>query len=201
MRNTSRATFGLLGIALIAGCSGGGSGGGPVTPSAPAITAAPVASAAPTATAAPATPASTTQPIPLQTATLDGAPAFETSAGFPVYEFANDTTDHSNCTGGCLSAWPFVPAPAGTLPSPFSSFTRSDNGQLQLAFGGAPLYTYSGDSPGVANGASVPGFSLARPSTSATTAPVPSPSPSATASAAAPPQPSATPYSPYAKRS
>ncbi|HEY4440904.1 MAG TPA: hypothetical protein VGN14_10625, partial [Candidatus Elarobacter sp.] len=67
------------------------------------------------------------------------------------------------CTGSCLQVWPAVVASAGTLPAPWSSFTRADNGQLQLSYKGQALYTFVSDSPGVARGDTVENFHLARP--------------------------------------
>jgi predicted lipoprotein with Yx(FWY)xxD motif len=189
MKNTSVATLWLTGVVLVVGCSGGGGGGGgmSMTPMR-SPTSAPTQAPAPTV--APSTQA--TQSV-LQTQNLDGGPAFVTSADFPVYESSADGMDMSNCTGGCLSVWPLVPPPAGALPSPWSSFTRSDNGQKQLAYNGHPLYTFSSDSPGVANGNGVNGFSLARPVASAPADPTPTATPMATPTAAPVATPTAMP--------
>jgi predicted lipoprotein with Yx(FWY)xxD motif len=101
----------------------------------------------------------------LATQTIDGGPAFVTSTGFAVYKFNGDTQpDKSTCTGSCASVWPAVPPPSsGSLPNPWSAFTRSD-GTMQLAYKGKPLYTFVNDTqPGVATGNGVNGFSIARP--------------------------------------
>ena len=146
MKNISLALS--LAAALLAGCGGGGStgtavpGGTTTTPTAPTTT------------------------TPLSTMTLNGGTAFVTAAQLPVYTFGGDTVaNQSMCTvaGGCLAVWPSVTPPAGTLPTPWSSFTRSDNGALQLAYNGAALYTFTGDKPGVATGDGVQNFHLARP--------------------------------------
>jgi predicted lipoprotein with Yx(FWY)xxD motif len=155
--------LGIIATITLSACGGGGAG----------------ASYAPTqqpAGGSVATPAPTNAPALLQTASIGGSPAFVNSSQHPIYVFSGDTTNHSNCTGGCLSIWPAVPAPSGTLPAPFASFTRADNGAHQLSYNGAPLYTFVSDTqPDVATGNGVEGFSLARPST-ATPAPTPSPS-------------------------
>jgi predicted lipoprotein with Yx(FWY)xxD motif len=134
--------------ALLAGCGGGGSTG----------------AAMPGGTTIPTTPATNT--TVLSTMTLNGGAAFVTAAQLPVYTFGGDTVaNQSMCTatGGCLAVWPSVAPPSGTLPSPWSSFTRSDNGAVQLAYNGAALYTFTGDKPGVATGDGVQNFHLARP--------------------------------------
>jgi predicted lipoprotein with Yx(FWY)xxD motif len=169
---------GLLLAALLAACSGGaGSSPTPTTPSGsgvtptPAATATPVAaSPTPTATATPASAAN-----PLATATIQGGPAFVTSTGFATYFYTGDTTpNQSNCTGGCLAAWPPVSAPAGALPVPWSEFTRSDDGVVQLTYNGSPIYTFASDTQaGVATGNGVAGFILARPAATATPTPQP----------------------------
>ena len=132
--------------ALLAGCGGGGSS-------------APMNNTGTTTTP----PASTTV---LSTMTLNGAAAFVTAAQLPVYTFGGDTVANASaCTvaSGCLAIWPAVAPPAGTLPTPWASFTRSDNGALQLSYNGAALYTFASDKPGVASGDGVENFHLARP--------------------------------------
>jgi len=175
MKNTSLAFLGLFGLSATAGCSGGGGGtsGGYVAPVVSHPTAAPATSAPATSTPATSAPQSGTV---LQSENIDGSPAFVTSTDLPVYTSDADGTDISNCTGECLSVWPSVAPPAGvTLTTPWSSFKRSDNGTTQLAYNGAPLYTFSGDTAGVSNGNGTNGFSLARPAASATAAPTQAP--------------------------
>ncbi len=126
----------LFALTVFAGCSGGGS----TTP----LTSPRSVNPAPLPTANAAT---------LSTATIGGNPAFVSAAQLPVYIFTADGSDASVCTAGCLAAWPAVLAPAGaTLSAGFSAFKRSDDGQMQLAFNGQPLYTFVGDSADKANG-------------------------------------------------
>jgi len=162
------------------GSGGGGSGGGGVAyPGIPGPTSQPTASPTPTTQAsanptptsrATASPTPTpTASSPLGTATINGRITFVNSSQLPVYIFTSDTPGHSTCgnAGGCLAAWPAVLAPAGTLPAPFTSFTRIDNGQVQLQYNGQPLYTFVADSADTANGdGSIVGsgtFKLAHP--------------------------------------
>lgn len=132
----------------------------PVPTATAAPTPTPKPTVAPTPTPKPtvaptATPAPTAMPTakpPLGTASINGSSTFVTSAQLPVYTYSSDTLNHSTCTGGCLNAWPAVPAPTGSLPAPFTSFTRADNGTLQLEYKGRPLYTFVADSADMANG-------------------------------------------------
>jgi predicted lipoprotein with Yx(FWY)xxD motif len=82
----------------------------------------------------------------MATAVILGSPTFVNPAQLPVYTHGNDPVDGSICTGGCLRAWPAVTAPAGTLPAPWTSFTRPDTGTLQLEYKGQALYTFIHDS-------------------------------------------------------
>ncbi|HEY4442225.1 MAG TPA: hypothetical protein VGN14_17325, partial [Candidatus Elarobacter sp.] len=121
------ALLAVAASATLAACGGGSAGGGTGGNYA-------VPQPAPTASSASSV---------LQTQTLNGGPAFVTASGMPVYTFGGDTTaNQSACTGSCLQVWPAVVASAGTLPAPWSSFTRADNGQLQLSYKGQALYTF-----------------------------------------------------------
>jgi predicted lipoprotein with Yx(FWY)xxD motif len=175
MKNTISLALGVVASALLAACSGGGGSAGTpvVVSSAPAVPSSP--------TSAPQTTST------LRSATVNGTPAFVTAGQQPVYVDSADKTDESFCTsvGNCLGLWPAVLAPSGTLSAGFTAFTRSDNGELQLAYNGQPLYTFIDDSMadvatgvGIADPASDGGtgtFTLAVPSTSATAAPTAKP--------------------------
>lgn len=70
-----------------------------------------------------------------------------TPAGMSLYEFDNDTTGKSNCTGQCATTWPALTfsgtgTPTGTTG--LTTITRAD-GTKQVALDGHPLYNYSGD--------------------------------------------------------
>lgn len=67
---------------------------------------------------------------------------------FPLYSYSGDTSSASNCSGPCAVAWPPVltsgdPGLLNSLsPSKVGTIKDSD-GELQLAYGGKPLYFYS----------------------------------------------------------
>jgi predicted lipoprotein with Yx(FWY)xxD motif len=86
------------------------------------------------------------------------------SKGMTLYVLERDTPGKSNCTGGCLTIWPAVVAPAsptygaGLTASKFSVITR-DDGTKQLAVNGSPLYLFASDTKaGDVNGQGVGGF-------------------------------------------
>ena len=89
--------------------------------------------------------------------------------GLTLYVYASDSANHSNCTGGCASAWPPLLVKAGTKVSGgsgvhghFATFKRSD-GTTQVSYNGKPLYGWTGDSqPGDTTGQGVGGFTIAK---------------------------------------
>jgi len=74
------------------------------------------------------------------------------AAGRTVYIFDKDTPNKSNCSGGCLVAWPAFVAKAGAAAQ--GDFGLIDaNGAKQWTVGGKPLYYFAGDAkPGDRNG-------------------------------------------------
>jgi predicted lipoprotein with Yx(FWY)xxD motif len=74
------------------------------------------------------------------------------AAGRTVYTFDKDTAGKSNCSGGCLAAWPAFMAKEGA--SAKGEFTLIDaNGGKQWTVKGMPLYYFAGDrKPGERNG-------------------------------------------------
>jgi len=68
------------------------------------------------------------------------------SKGMTLYTYAKDTTGVSNCSGGCLKAWPAYAAPSQnvTVPANVTVIKRSD-GTFQYAWKGMPLYYYISD--------------------------------------------------------
>lgn len=90
-------------------------------------------------------------------------PFFSDPAGRTLYLFTQDTTKgQSTCTGDCLAAWPVFTA-SGTLalpgdtPGELTSITR-DDGSMQVAYNGIPLYYYAADTmPGDVYGQAVGG--------------------------------------------
>jgi predicted lipoprotein with Yx(FWY)xxD motif len=82
--------------------------------------------------------------------------------GMTLYMYTKDTAGVSNCTGGCLAAWPALAATADMLagagvPGKLTQITRAD-GTKQVAYNDMPLYYYGGDkAPGDVTGQGVGG--------------------------------------------
>lgn len=79
--------------------------------------------------------------------------------GRALYTFDKDAGGKSNCTGGCALAWP--PFVASEPPKDNGAFTQimRDDGRLQWARDGKPLYFFGGDgAPGETKGDGVGGL-------------------------------------------
>lgn len=78
--------------------------------------------------------------------------------GMTLYTFDNDAAGVSNCYDSCATSWPPLTADAGTeLPEGFTLISRND-GTMQIAHNGEPLYLWVGDSaPGDMTGDGVGG--------------------------------------------
>jgi predicted lipoprotein with Yx(FWY)xxD motif len=80
--------------------------------------------------------------------------------GMTLYRFDNDTAGVSNCSGGCLTAWPpllteFEPVALEGVNGEIGTITRSD-GTMQVTVNGFPLYYWQNDeAAGDANGQGV----------------------------------------------
>jgi hypothetical protein len=77
-----------------------------------------------------------------------------------VYGFTADTDGTPTCGEGCSDTWPAVTTDSAELPagldSAVFSVVEGIDGGFQLAAGGQPLYTFSGDAaPGDVNGQGV----------------------------------------------
>ncbi len=67
------------------------------------------------------------------------------AGGRTVYTFDKDGVDKSNCSGGCLAAWPaFIAKPEAVAKGEFGLINASGGGR-QWTVNGKPLYYYVGD--------------------------------------------------------
>jgi len=83
--------------------------------------------------------------------------------GFTLYTFDPDEPNKSNCNGSCATTWPPLMATGDSVAAPddirdnFSIFTR-DDGSMQIAYKGRPLYRFAPDTePGQTKGQGVGG--------------------------------------------
>jgi len=80
---------------------------------------------------------------------------FADARGMSLYTYDRDegTPGQSSCTGPCAIAWPPLPAPVdAAAPDGWSTVKRED-GSLQWAYRGKPLYRYAADAfPGASFG-------------------------------------------------
>jgi predicted lipoprotein with Yx(FWY)xxD motif len=114
-------------------------------------------------TAADAGASSGTAGAPVTTAETSLGEVLVNADGMTVYAFTNDTDGTPTCGEGCSDAWPAVTADSADLPAGLDSavFSVVDGigGGFQLAAGGQPLYTFSGDAAaGDVNGQGVGGI-------------------------------------------
>jgi len=73
--------------------------------------------------------------------------------GMALYSFDKDEPGKSNCNGDCAKAWPPVLATAEDKPAGDLTIITRDDGSLQWADDGKPLYTYIDDkAPGEVTG-------------------------------------------------
>ena len=174
-----RPLAGLLGlVVIVAACSSGGGSAYSVPAAAASAAPAAAASASPAsgggkygssgsdgygtpASAAPAASAASGGGEAYEVAVASGAVgSFLTGEnGLTLYTFKPDSPNTSTCSGDCATNWPpFVVTATDTLKpdsgitGKLTTFARAD-GTMQVAYNGAPLYYFAGDSAaGDANG-------------------------------------------------
>jgi predicted lipoprotein with Yx(FWY)xxD motif len=89
--------------------------------------------------------------------------------GRTLYGFTNDVNGTSTCNGTCAQNWPPVIVTPGWTATPAAQAAnlhtvKRDNGQLQLAAGKWPLYTFAGDDArGDVNGQGSENFFVVQP--------------------------------------
>ena len=73
--------------------------------------------------------------------------------GMTLYTFDKDAGGKSMCNGDCATNWPPLMAPADAKAEGKWSTVKRDDGTMQWAYEGKPLYTFAKDNaPGDKNG-------------------------------------------------
>ncbi len=97
--------------------------------------------------------------LALPTLTLAAEPAMMKDGmmvdhkGMTLYTFDKDTGGKSMCNADCAKTWPPMMAPAGAKAEGEWTVIKRDDGMMQWAYDGKPMYTYKMDmKPGDKNG-------------------------------------------------
>lgn len=91
--------------------------------------------------------------MPAKTATTSKGEAFVDAKGMSLYTFDKDTAGKSACNDKCAVAWPPLKAAADAKDADGWSAIKRDDGSMQWAYKGKPLYTFVKDTKqGDANG-------------------------------------------------
>lgn len=87
-----------------------------------------------------------------------GSSFYADAKGMALYTFDKDADGKSACNGDCAAKWPPLAAPADATPGDgFTTITR-DDGTMQWALNGEPLYLFVSDTqPGETKGDGVGG--------------------------------------------
>ena len=90
---------------------------------------------------------------PLQVAETPSGKILTDEKGMALYTFDKDEAGKSNCSGQCAQNWPPAAAPADAKPVGDLTLIKRDDGTMQWADEGKPLYTFIGDKkPGEVTG-------------------------------------------------
>ena len=65
--------------------------------------------------------------------------------GMTLYTFAKDTKGKSACNGKCAANWPALKADGDAKPGHGYTVVKRDDGSMQWAYKGKPLYTWIKD--------------------------------------------------------
>jgi predicted lipoprotein with Yx(FWY)xxD motif len=85
--------------------------------------------------------------------TSKGSALVDDAKGMTLYVFDRDAPGKSNCNGPCATNWPPFAAPTGAKASGDWTVVTRDDGGMQWAYKGKPLYAFSKDGkPGDATG-------------------------------------------------
>ncbi|MGU3326992.1 hypothetical protein ACLBXB_08635 [Methylobacterium mesophilicum] len=82
---------------------------------------------------------------PAMTAETAKGPALVDAKSMTLYTFDKDMGGKSMCNGPCATNWPALMAASGSAASGDWTMVTRDDGTLQWAYKGKPLYTFAKD--------------------------------------------------------
>ena len=85
------------------------------------------------------------QTAPVKTAATDKGQAFVDAKGMTLYTFDKDADGKSACNGGCATNWPPLMAAADAKAANGWTMIKRDDGAMQWAYKGKPLYAFAKD--------------------------------------------------------
>jgi predicted lipoprotein with Yx(FWY)xxD motif len=83
--------------------------------------------------------------MPAKVADIGTSKALVDMKGMTLYTFDKDATGKSNCNGNCAVNWPPLMAAADSKASGEWTVVKRDDGAMQWAYKGKPLYTWIKD--------------------------------------------------------
>ena len=90
---------------------------------------------------------------PAMTAETAKGPALVDAKSMTLYTFDKDMGGKSMCNGPCAANWPALMAASGSAASGDWTMVTRDDGTMQWAYKGKPLYTFAKDTkPGDTTG-------------------------------------------------
>ena len=92
-----------------------------------------------------AAPASAEDYGPMQVMKTSMGNVLADAKGMTLYTFDKDAMGKSNCNGECAEYWPPAKASASDKPAGDLTIIKRDDGSLQWADSGKPLYTFAKD--------------------------------------------------------
>ena len=93
------------------------------------------------------------QMAPTKTADTPKGKVLTDAKGMTLYTFDKDADGKSACSGPCATNWPPLMAAADAKPANGFTTIKRDDGAMQWAYKGKPLYTWSKDTkPGDTTG-------------------------------------------------
>jgi len=108
---------------------------------------------------------STTAPSSVKVMKMGDSSLLTDTKGMTLYVYDPDSAGKSTCNGGCAKAWPPLAADASAKPVGKYTIVTRDDGTLQWAYSGKPLYSWMNDkAPGDMTGDGVGGkWHVAKP--------------------------------------